>query len=173
MNYSGLYHFDVLNGLGFRTSLFVSGCDKQPKCCDCQNPQAWCHTYGEPFTDAILAEIIQSLKHPAVRGLSLLGGEPSDNLADGALFGLLEAVRQEAPGKDIWAWSGYTWEELQQDALKRRFLTYLDAKISTDPLAIRTISGSSMYKNRWRQMQSFCCRWLTDKRRNHGENQRI
>lgn len=129
MNYSGLYHFDVLNGLGFRTSLFVSGCDKQPKCRDCQNPQAWCHTYGEPFTDAILAEIIQSLKHPAVRGLSLLGGEPSDNLADGALFGLLEAVRQEAPGKDIWAWSGYTWEELQQDALKRRFLTYLDVLV--------------------------------------------
>ena len=129
MNYSGLYHFDVLNGLGFRTSLFVSGCDKQPKCRDCQNPKAWCHGFGEIFTQATQQEVIQSLAHPAIRGLSLLGGEPSDNLADGALFTLLEAVRRELPDKDIWAWSGYTWEVLQQDPLKRRFVAYLDVLI--------------------------------------------
>lgn len=129
MNYSGLYHFDVLNGLGFRTALFVSGCDKSPKCRDCQNPQAWCHTYGEKFTEATQEEVLKSLRHPAVRGLSLLGGEPSDNLTDGVLFALLEAVRQELPTKDIWAWSGYTWEELQQDALKQRFVAYLDVLI--------------------------------------------
>lgn len=129
MNYSGLYHFDVLNGLGFRTALFISGCDKQPKCCDCQNPQAWCHSFGEPYTADIQEEILHGLSHSGIRGLSLLGGEPSDNLDDGQLFALLEAVRERLPQKDIWAWSGYTWEELLQDPLKQRFITYLDVLV--------------------------------------------
>ena len=115
MNYSGLYHFDVLNGLGFRVSLFISGCDRQPKCRDCQNPKAWCHDFGETFTEATKEEIKRTLKHSSVRGLSLLGGEPSDNLADGVLLSFLQEIREEFPQKDIWAWSGYVFEELLND----------------------------------------------------------
>lgn len=129
MNYSGLYHFDVLNGLGFRVSLFISGCDKKPKCRDCQNPKAWRHDYGEIFTEATKQEIKKTLAHKSIRGISLLGGEPSDNLDDGVLLDFLAEIRREFPTKDVWAWSGYQIEDLLSVPLKRQFLNFIDVLI--------------------------------------------
>jgi len=51
------------------------------------------------------------LSHPSVQGLSLLGGEPFLNT--GVCLALVAAVREEFRGsKDVWAWSGYTFEQL-------------------------------------------------------------
>lgn len=50
------------------------------------------------------------LSQPYVQGLTLLGGEPFLNT--GILLPLVKRVRDELPDKDIWSWTGYTWEEL-------------------------------------------------------------
>ncbi len=50
-----------------------------------------------------------------VQGLTLLGGEPFINTQ--VCLKLCKRVRKEfGNSKDIWSWSGYTWEELQKDS---------------------------------------------------------
>ena len=65
------------------------------------------------------------LAQPYVQGLTLLGGEPFLNT--GILLPLVKRVRRELPDKDIWSWTGYTWEELQLETPdKLELLSLLD-----------------------------------------------
>ena len=74
MNYSDIKYYDIANGDGVRTSLFVSGCTNH--CKGCFNPQTWDFNYGKPFTEETIEEIIESLRPSYIRGLSVLGGDP-------------------------------------------------------------------------------------------------
>ena len=53
---------------------------------------------------------MKDLAEPYVQGLTLLGGEPFLNT--GILLPLVKRIRREFPDKDIWSWTGYTWEEM-------------------------------------------------------------
>ena len=128
MNYCGIDTCDVLNGIGFRVSLFCSGCGKIPKCKYCQNSAAWDFNYGEKYTEETEQMILEALSKDYISGLSLLGGEVTDNLADGDIFKLLKKVKELYPNKTIWAWSGYKIEEFN-DSLRKEFLTYLDVLV--------------------------------------------
>ena len=110
MNYANIKHCDIANGSGVRTTLFVSGCRH---CCDgCFQPQTWSFSFGREFTDDVAAGIVESLRPPWVNGLTLLGGEPFEVENQRGLLPLLRRVRAELPGKSIWAYSGFTWEQL-------------------------------------------------------------
>ena len=74
---------------------------------------AWSFQAGRPYTQELEERIINDLKHTYVQGLTLLGGEPFLNT--GILLPLVKRVRAELPDKDIWSWTGYTWEELMQE----------------------------------------------------------
>lgn len=128
MNYCGLDTCDVLNGTGFRVSLFCSGCAKIPKCKFCQNSKAWDFNYGQPFTNKTKEIILKALSKPYISGLSLLGGEVVDNLNDEVILDLLKTTRTEFPQKTIWAWTGYKIEELTSEKHKK-FLNYIDVLI--------------------------------------------
>ena len=83
MNYADIKRCDVANGLGVRTSLFVSGCTHH--CKGCFNSETWDFQYGNPFTDAQIEEILENLKPSHIAGLTVLGGEPFEpqNQPDG------------------------------------------------------------------------------------------
>lgn len=101
--------FTFVDGEGVRCALYVSGC--LFKCEGCFNEAAWSFRYGRPYDGELEARILGDLAHPAVQGLSLLGGEPFLNT--GVCLSLVAAVREEFGGsKDVWAWSGYTFEQL-------------------------------------------------------------
>lgn len=119
--------FDVLNGRGLRNSLFVSGCTHH--CKGCFNAASWNFNYGFAYTTEFEQQVIDDLLVPDIRvsGLSLLGGEPFQNV-DG-LLGLVKRVRKECPDKNIWAWSGYTFEELVTDSSRLELLTHCDVLI--------------------------------------------
>ena len=74
MNYATIKWFDVSNGPGVRTSLYVSGCRNH--CKNCFNPETWDFNYGEPFTKDIENKILESLKPQYIKGFTLLGGDP-------------------------------------------------------------------------------------------------
>ena len=112
MNYAEIKECDIANGIGVRTSLFVSGC--RHHCPGCFNDVAWDFNAGEPFDAAVADRIVASLRPPYVDGLSVLGGEPLEPENQRALAPFLERVRTEAPKKDIWLWTGFTWDELTQ-----------------------------------------------------------
>ena len=111
MNYANIKHHDVANGPGIRVSLFVSGCTHH--CKGCFNAEAWSFTYGEPFTQQTVEEILLALQPAYIQGLSLLGGEPFEPENQPAVLDLVRKVRAAYPEKDIWAYSGYTLEQLQ------------------------------------------------------------
>jgi len=101
--------FMFTDGEGVRCALYVSGC--LFKCEGCFNEAAWSFRYGTEYTDELEARILGDLAHPAVQGLSLLGGEPFLNT--GVCLRLVASVREEFGGhKDIWSWSGYTFEQI-------------------------------------------------------------
>lgn len=125
MNYSGISECDILNGIGFRVSLFVSGCNKTPKCKYCQNSEAWDFNYGNKFTYKTKQYILNLMSKDYISGLSLLGGEVTDNLDDGVIFDLLDDIKKQYPNKTIWAWTGYKIEDLTKET-HLKFLSYLD-----------------------------------------------
>ena len=101
--------FNFVDGEGVRCSLYVSGCLFH--CEGCYNQATWSFAYGKPYDQALEERIMADLAQPYVQGVTLLGGEPFLNT--GILLPLLKRIRKELPDKDIWSWTGYTWEELQ------------------------------------------------------------
>ncbi|MBQ2302955.1 MAG: 4Fe-4S cluster-binding domain-containing protein [Bacteroidales bacterium] len=59
------------NFLGFRVSIWLSGCRR--RCKNCFNPQTWDFNSGRPFDDAALKKIENELKKDWCRGTSILG----------------------------------------------------------------------------------------------------
>ncbi len=100
--------FNFVDGEGVRNSLYVSGC--MFHCKGCYNAATWSFKAGMPYTQELEEQIMADLAQPYVQGLTLLGGEPFLNT--GILLPLIKRVRRELPEKDIWSWTGYTWEEM-------------------------------------------------------------
>lgn len=116
--------FNFVDGEGVRCSLYVSGC--MFLCPGCYNVAAQNFHFGQPYTQALEDQIIEDLSQDYVQGLTLLGGEPFLNTD--VCLKLCRRVRQEfGNSKDIWSWTGYTWDELQNETYdKARLLSLID-----------------------------------------------
>lgn len=110
MNYEKIDKCSVSNGLGVRTVLWVSGCDIH--CRNCQNPQTWDFNSGIPFTEDTMQEILYELTKPYIKGLTMSGGHPlaPQNLTE--VYKIVKRVKMVFPDKDIWIYTGYTWEQI-------------------------------------------------------------
>ena len=85
MNYANIKYFDIADGEGVRTSLFVSGCRRG--CKNCFNSVAWDFAAGETFDRAVEDKIIESLER-------------------------VRAAYPAGSGKTIWCFTGDVLEEL-------------------------------------------------------------
>jgi len=110
MHYGAVKNTDIANGAGVRVSLFVSGC--RNRCKGCFQPETWSFTYGSEFTDETADQIIDMLKPAYIQGLTILGGDPFEPENQRDLLPFIKRVRETYPDKDIWMFSGYTFEEL-------------------------------------------------------------
>lgn len=117
MNCCGIYYCDTANGVGIRTSLYVSGCTHH--CKGCFNEQTWDFNFGKLFTPEIAEEVIKSLARPYIQGITILGGEPWEIVNQKVLRPFIERIRREYPDKTIWTYSGYLFEELLDPDNKR------------------------------------------------------
>ncbi len=111
MNYADIKRVDVANGPGVRVSLFVSGCTH--RCPGCFNPETWDFRFGSTFGEEQIQTILDYLRPAHIRGLSLLGGEPFEPENQKAVLDLVTRVRSQLPEKDIWCYSGYLFEALE------------------------------------------------------------
>ncbi len=109
MNYGNIKNTDIANGEGVRVSLFVSGC--RHHCKGCFNPETWSFKYGSEFTKEVEDNLINMLKPSYIKGLTLLGGEPMEPENQQELVKLLRRIKKELPEKDIWCYSGYTYDK--------------------------------------------------------------
>ncbi len=128
MNYSNIKYFDIANGLGVRTVLFVSGCRNH--CENCFQPETWDFAHGEPFTKEVEDELISSMEPNYVQGLTLLGGEPFEPENQEVLAPFMKRFKEECPDKDVWAFTGYV---LDKDLVPggRKYTEYTDDLLST------------------------------------------
>jgi anaerobic ribonucleoside-triphosphate reductase activating protein len=124
MNYATIKKHDISNGLGVRVSLFVSGC--RNRCKNCFQPQTWNFEYGQPFTEKTEERILRMLAPSYITGLTLLGGEPFERENQAVLLPFVRRVREAYPTKTVWAFTGFTFEELLQREDARPLLEQLD-----------------------------------------------
>ena len=110
MHYGEIKNCDIANGEGVRVSLFVSGCTNH--CEHCFQPQTWDFEYGTPFTAETEAYLLSLLAPDYISGLTLLGGEPFEPANQAVLLPFLRRVKERFPAKNLWAFSGFTYEEL-------------------------------------------------------------
>ena len=132
MNTATIKFYDIANGEGVRTSLFVSGC--RHHCKNCFNYEAWDFSFGEPYTEGTEQKILESLAPDYISGLSVLGGEPMEPENQAGVLALVKKVKELFPQKTVWIYSGFTWEELMQGSraatpLVREILQYTDVLV--------------------------------------------
>ena len=130
MNYCNIKNCDIANGTGVRVTLFVSGCRNH--CKGCFQKETWDFSYGEEFTKETEDKILEMLAPDYISGLTLLGGEPFEEENQRALLPFARRVREIYPDKSIWAFSGYTLEEILTEGMRpncevtRELMTYID-----------------------------------------------
>lgn len=129
MYYSEIKYFDIANGVGVRTTLFVSGCRNH--CKGCFQPDTWDFQNGKPFTKETEDEIISSMDSEYIAGLTLLGGDPFEEENQEGLIGFMRRFKSQCPDKDVWAFTGYLIEDLLKGGRKHtevtdELLSYVD-----------------------------------------------
>ena len=101
---SGVVNDSIVDGKGIRFTIFTQGCPHH--CPKCHNPQTH-DTNGGYYenTENIIAMIEEN---PSLDGITFSGGEPFEQPLPCAI------IAQEAKnmGLNVWAYTGYTWEEL-------------------------------------------------------------
>lgn len=104
LSLAGVVRESIVDGAGIRFVVFAQGCPHH--CPGCQNPQTWDFAGGKPTAPGtVLAEM---RKNPLLDGLTLSGGEPFCQCAGMAAL----AALAKAAGYNVWAYTGYTLEEL-------------------------------------------------------------
>ena len=126
MYYAQIRKFDTANGTGIRSSLFVSGCTH---CCEgCFNQDYKHFRYGHPWTKDVEDQFINHLTNPNVHGVTILGGEPMDQVRDNDLLNLVQRIKEETK-QNIWIYSGYTFEEIMAHPKTRAILMHCDVLV--------------------------------------------
>lgn len=115
----GLASDSIVDGPGLRLAVFVQGCDRQ--CPGCHNPES------QPRDGGTIWDILDVVKKitPLTRGVTLSGGEPFDQPLE--CLDIVRAARWR--GLDVWAYTGYTFDELRKDYLKRLLLCNVDVLV--------------------------------------------
>ena len=108
-----------VDGPGLRTSIYFSGCSHH--CPGCQNTQTWDINAGnDTDIDDVLKTVIDN-----DFDVTFSGGDP--------LFQVEEATelakRIKHIGKNIWCYTGYTYEQILADSRLSQILPFIDVLV--------------------------------------------
>lgn len=118
---AGIVGESIVDGPGFRLAVFTQGCPHN--CEGCHNPET--HAFdGGTLHDT--AEIIKMMKdNPLLDGITLTGGDPFCQSVPCAEL----ARAAHGLGLSVWAYSGWTFEEIIADPDMRALLGEVDVLI--------------------------------------------
>ncbi len=110
----------MVDGPGFRTSIYCAGCNHQ--CPNCHNPQSWDFGGGREMSTEDIMKII--LADPFAN-VTFSGGDPMYQAA-----GFAELAREihKRTNKDIWCFTGFTYESLIHED-QRELLDQIDVLV--------------------------------------------
>ena len=122
---AGLVDDSIVDGPGFRLAVFTQGCPHN--CPGCHNPDT--HDFSAGKLDSTDRIIRLMLSNSLLDGVTFTGGDPFCQSAACAEI----AQSAKTHGLNVWAYSGWTFEELYQIASKdidtRRFLESTDVLV--------------------------------------------
>ena len=115
MNYSGIVNCSIVDGIGFRTTLFISGCKH---CCEgCQNPHTWDFNAGRPYTEEVEEILFDRISEDYIKGLTLSGGDPLYSADE--VYELLVRFRERfGDTKSVWLYTGFKYEYCKEHCSK-------------------------------------------------------
>ena len=132
MRYHNITTDDMLNGDGLRTVLWVAGCTH---CCkECQNPITWDVNGGVPFDEAAKQELFEKLNHDYISGITFSGGDPLHPLNREPITALAKEINETFPDKTIWLYTGFLWEDLQNEEILKYIDVLVDGEFMVDLL---------------------------------------
>ena len=110
MNYAKIRSMDISNGEGIGVSLFVQGCDFH--CKNCFNSETWEFSKGQEWNDKTKNQFLKLVENHFIQRVSILGGEPLHPKNVQNVLKIVDEIRVSYPTKNIWLYTGYTWEEI-------------------------------------------------------------
>lgn len=94
-----------VDGEGIRLAIFEQGC--LHNCEGCHNPDTHSFNKNKEYTVKEILDIIGS--NPILDGITLSGGDPFFQAKENIC--LIRAIRHYYPKLNIWAYTGFTWEQ--------------------------------------------------------------
>ena len=123
MRYNKIRKMDISNGPEVRVSIFLQGCAFH--CEECFNPETWDFDGGREFTDKTIEKVLELCKPDYIKGLTILGGEPMHPRNIDGTIKLAKAFKEMYPNKNLWCWTGYTFETI----INKEILEYADVLV--------------------------------------------
>lgn len=117
--YMDIKYDTIVDGSGFRNTVYCAKCNMH--CKGCHNPQSWDIKNGKPITINKLAELLLENSND----ITFSGGECS--LQANAFIKLAKILKNN--GRNIWLYSGYTYEKLSSDPTSKRLLDLVDVLV--------------------------------------------
>ena len=131
---AGIENDSIVDGPGFRLAVFTQGCPHH--CPGCHNPETHPFDKGKEVDTEKIIRMMED--NPLLDGITLTGGDPFCQPEACAV--LAEAAKKM--GLNVWAYSGWTYEELLEKA--ETDTDILDVLKNTDVL----IDGPFVLKER-------------------------
>lgn len=110
MNYAQMRSMDISNGEGIGVSLFVQGCDFH--CKNCFNSETWEFSKGQEWNEKTKNQFLKLVEKPFIQRATILGGEPLHPKNVQNVLKIVDEMRVSFPSKNIWIYTGYTWEQI-------------------------------------------------------------
>ena len=111
----------MADGPGLRTSIYCAGCAHH--CPGCHNPQSWDFNAGR---EATVDELLAVIKEDKFCNVTFSGGDPLYQVE--AFTELARRIKEET-GKNIWCYTGFTYEEILADSRLSMILPYIDTLV--------------------------------------------
>ncbi len=116
-----IIHDSIVDGKGLRAVIFFAGCPH--RCKGCHNPESWNIGYGNAFT---ITEVMVEIKsNKAIQGVTLSGGDPFFQAKE--ILELAKEIKQNE--YNLWAYTGFTFEEIIKDNVKLELLKQIDVLV--------------------------------------------
>lgn len=110
MNYAQMRSMDISNGEGIGVSLFVQGCDFH--CKNCFNSETWDFSKGQEWNEKTKNQFLKLVEKSFIQRVSILGGEPLHPQNVQNVLKIVNEIQVSYPTKNIWLYTGYTWEQI-------------------------------------------------------------
>ena len=104
MRYAGYDECELCNGLNIGASFYVQGCNQ--RCDGCFNPETWDFNGGKQWNESVKKKFLNVIDKPYIKRVSILGGEPLENINMPLVFDLITTIKKLYPDKAIWLYTG-------------------------------------------------------------------